>query len=212
MLSRDGAPDTSVHDALQFELDSWIESARRGDRAALAKALMSFRDYLLLVANENLEPTLRGKEGASDLVQETFLRAQRGLSSFRGSSADEWRNWLRGILIRHIANERRRFAATAKRSVGREVPIQDWAGIDPPQREATPSRELRQRERETALLDALGRLPEHYRDVVIMHHRDQQTFLEIGRRRGISEEAARKLWTRALGRLRKELGSAHELR
>ena len=35
---------------------------------------MSFRDYLLLVANEEIDPVLRAKEGASDLVQETFLQ------------------------------------------------------------------------------------------------------------------------------------------
>ncbi len=46
--------------------------------------------------------------------------------------------------------------------------------------------------------------------MVVWHHREQISFEEIGRRFLISAEAARKLWTRALGRLRKELGPAHD--
>ena len=76
----------------------------------------------------------------------------------------------------------------------------------------TPSRDLARRKREAALIEGLERLPDHYREVVIWHHREQLSFEEIGRRRGISAEAARKLWTRALGRLRKELGPAHDSR
>ena len=33
--------------------DSWIEAARRGDAEALGRALEPFRDYLLLVANQD---------------------------------------------------------------------------------------------------------------------------------------------------------------
>jgi RNA polymerase sigma factor (sigma-70 family) len=84
-----------------------------------------------------------------------------------------------------------------------------WIGPCPASRDPTPSRELARREREAALLAALERLPGPYRDVVIWHHREQLAFEEIGRRRGISAEAARKLWARALARLRQELGREH---
>src|SRR5271168_577725 len=108
-----------------IELEAWIDQARCGDREALGRALSSVRDYLLLVANEGLEPELKAKGNASDLVQETFLQAQRGVETFRGRTASEWRHWLRKILIRNMAQERRRFAATGKRQVQREVTIGD---------------------------------------------------------------------------------------
>ena len=82
------------------ELETWIEAARQGDREALGQALSSVRDYLLLVANEGLEPALKAKGNASDLVQETFLLAQRGVENFRGRTASDWRHWLKRILIR----------------------------------------------------------------------------------------------------------------
>jgi RNA polymerase sigma-70 factor (ECF subfamily) len=77
--------------------------------------------------------------------------------------------------------------------------------------EETPSRELARIESEAALVEAVSHLPEHYQEVINWHHRNRLTFAEIGRRRGISAEAARKIWMRALSRLRKELGGFQEL-
>jgi RNA polymerase sigma-70 factor, ECF subfamily len=204
--------DVSSCDSSLIELEAWIEGARLGDRDALGQALSSVRDYLLLVANEGLEPALRAKGTASDLVQETFLLAQRGIESFRGRTASEWRHWLRSILIRNIAQERRRFVTTAKRQVQREVTSPEQVQLEYAEYIETPSRNLALRELEAALIAGLERLPEHYRAVVTWHHREQLSFEEIGRRCGISADAARKVWTRALGRLRKEIGPAHDLR
>ena len=197
-------------DSSLIELESWIQAARQGDREALGQALSSVRDYLLLVANEELDPALHGKGNASDLVQETFLRAQRGVEAFRGRTVSEWRHWLRSILIRNLAQERRRFRSTAKRRIQLEVSIGDKVWLEAARDTENPSLNLRSREREAALYEGLNRLPEHYRQVVVWHHREQISFEEIGRRFLISAEAARKLWTRALGRLRKELGPAHD--
>lgn len=195
-----------------IELEAWIESARQGDRDALGRALSSVRDYLLLVANESLQPALQGKATASDLVQETFLQAQRCVQQFRGYTASEWRLWLRSILIRNVAQDRRRFVATAKRQVQREVTVSETLPLEDARHVDTPSRNLALRELETALVEGLNRIPDHYREVITWHHREQLSFEEIGRRHGISAEAARKRWTRALGRLRKELGPAHDSR
>jgi RNA polymerase sigma-70 factor (ECF subfamily) len=176
----------------------------------MGQALLSVGDYLLLVANEGLDPALQAKGNASDLVQETFLMAQRGVAGFRGRTASEWRLWLRSILIRNLAKQRRRFGATAKRFIYREVTLHEAMPFGCATDKESPSRNLARQEREAALFEGLKRLPDHYRDVVVWHHRERLSFEEIGRRRGISAEAACKLWTRALGRLRKELGPTHD--
>ena len=192
------------------ELENSIQLAQHGDREALGRALSSVRDYLLLVANESLQPALKAKGNASDLVQETFLLAQRGVQQFRGRTASEWRHWLRSILIRSMAQERRRFAGTAKRQLQREVALPDRMPLEDARQTETPSRNLALRELESALTEGLKRIPDRYREVITWHHREQLSFEEIGRRHGISAEAARKRWTRALGRLRKELGPSHD--
>jgi RNA polymerase sigma-70 factor, ECF subfamily len=205
-MHRQGIMDAGSCDPPRLELETWIEAARRGDREALGHAMLSLRDYLLLVANDELDPALGVKGGASDLVQDTFVLAQRGFGEFRGRSSAEWRKWLRTILLRQLGHHRRRHCLTAKRQQAREVPIHLETTRGPASRDQTPSRDLARREREAALFGAMERLPEHYREIVIWHHRDREPFEEIGRRRGISADAARKLWARALGRLRLELG------
>src|SRR5262249_13094013 len=58
-------------------VDEWLALARGGSPEALGQLLELCRRYLLQVANAELETLLQAKAGASDLVQETFLEAQR---------------------------------------------------------------------------------------------------------------------------------------
>jgi RNA polymerase sigma-70 factor (ECF subfamily) len=203
--------DGEAGQGVSSSFDSWIEAARRGDAEALGRALEPFRDYLLLVANQELEPELRTKLGGSDLVQETFLGAQRDLASFRGKSEAEWRLWLRAILVHLLANQRRHYRSTARRCIERELRFSETSRWDWPATIESPSTNLVAREIEEALLTALDSLAEHHRNVVLWHHREQLPFEEVGRRLGISAEAARKHWGRALVALRKELRASHGL-
>src|SRR5712692_3211122 len=84
-----------------------------------ARELDPFRHYLLLLARVRLDPRLRGKLDASDVVQQTMLEAHQGLAQFRGRSAGEQVAWLRQILARNLANAVRDLAR-AKRDVARE--------------------------------------------------------------------------------------------
>jgi WD40 repeat protein len=70
-----------ARDASQF-----LPAARAGSSEALGQALEICRGYLLRVANQGLNADLRAKGGASDLVQETFLEAQRDFGCFQGAS------------------------------------------------------------------------------------------------------------------------------
>src|SRR5262249_54728266 len=98
----------------------WLARARAGDRDALGRVLEVCRRYLLLIADRQLDADLRAKGGASDLVQETFLEAQRDFAQFAGNSEEELRAWLRRMLLNNLGNFTRRYRATGKRAVGRE--------------------------------------------------------------------------------------------
>jgi DNA-directed RNA polymerase specialized sigma24 family protein len=56
----------------------------------------------------------------------------------------------------------------------------------------------------------MEQLPEHYRQVVQWHHEERLTFEVIAGRLAISPEAARKVWGRALLRLRERIGPGHD--
>jgi RNA polymerase sigma-70 factor (ECF subfamily) len=191
----------------------WLSQARAGSLDALGQALENCRDYLLLVANRELAPDLRAKGGASDLVQETFLEAQRDFSHFQGASADELRAWLRRLLLNNVANFVRHYRGTAKRQLGREQSLTpDDSSRQPgaalPGDTPTPSQQVMAHEQAEALRQATLRLPEDYRQVLALRHQEQLSFEEIGERMGRTTNAARLLWLRAVERLQQDLGSS----
>jgi RNA polymerase sigma-70 factor (ECF subfamily) len=176
------------------------------------RLLERHRQYLLIIANDVIGPLLQAKVGASDLVQDTFLQAQRHLDAFRGRTGAELRAWLRTILERRLANIERSYLTAEKRAGTREVPIDmfraesgehrgELAGRSP-----SPSDHAVRSELAAALRQAVGRLPGHYRQAFAWRHHEQLSWEEIGRRMGCSADAARKVWSRAIHQLRTELG------
>jgi RNA polymerase sigma-70 factor (ECF subfamily) len=190
------------------DVGRWLAEARGGCHDALGQALEACRAYLLLIAEEELDPELRRKGGASDLVQETFLEAQRDFLRFRGASPDEWRAWLRRLLLNNVTDFGRRYRVTTKRDAGREVPLDDSGGLsrDLAAADTPPSGRAMAQEQSEALSAALTRLPEDYRQVILLRYQEQLSFEEIGSQLGRTPEAARMLWVRAVERLKQEMG------
>jgi RNA polymerase sigma-70 factor, ECF subfamily len=194
------------------DADEWIDAARRGDTEALGQALEPFREYLTLMASRTIGPGLTTKAGASDLVQETFLAAQRGIAGFRGSTQAEWRAWLEAILTNQLANLRRTYLGTQKRRGERTIPPSAFSELGGTLNDSItpPSRHLQRQERDDAIDSALLCLPDHYRKVIQWHHDEGLTFEAIASRMGVSADAARKLWGRALVTLKRALGPDHD--
>lgn len=191
---------------------SWIEPAKRGDAQAMERAMEPFRPFLTMIAGRLIEPVLAAKIDAADLVQETFLAAYQSIANFQGSTEAEWRAWLKVIMINRLANLRRSYLDTQKRGLDRTTPQGALDGSIGRSRNlnTTPSAFVRLKERDQALEHALGLLPEHHRAVVRWHYSDGLSFEAIGSRLGVSADAARKLWIRALGRLQKLLSPDYD--
>jgi RNA polymerase sigma-70 factor, ECF subfamily len=190
--------------------DSTPRPFNADDAPSLGSILESFRTYLMVIADRELDSDLRAKGGASDVVQETFLEAHRDYAQFQGRSGEELRAWLRRLLLNNMANFRRRYRATDKRDAGREVAVQalgssvDWhnqLGAD----STTPSMCAMEAERDTALERAIQKLPAEYQQVIYSRYRDELPFEEIGRQLNRSSDAVRQLWSRAIERLEKAL-------
>ena len=60
-------------------------------------------------------------------------------------------------------------------------------------------------ERALLLAEALARLPEDYREVIVLRHLEGLGFAEVGLRMERSEDSVKNLWVRALARLRRTL-------
>jgi RNA polymerase sigma-70 factor (ECF subfamily) len=187
--------------------------ARAGSGVALGQLLELYRGYLALLARLQIRRQLQGKVDAADLVQDTFLEAHRHFSDFRGTAEAELVCWLRQILAGLLANLMRRYCGTQRRNVRLERELADQ--LDRSSRvldqslavpQSTPSQRAVRREQAVLLADALSRLPDDYREVIILHHLEGLTFPEIGRRMGRSVDSVKNLWARALAHLRRSLG------
>jgi RNA polymerase sigma-70 factor (ECF subfamily) len=187
-----------------------LAAARDGSLEAMGQSLESCRRYLLTVAGGELGADLVSKGGASDLVQETFLDAQRDFARFHGSSLEELRAWLRQILLYNVGAFTRRYRAAEMRAVAREVSLQaDGSSFChdnvPAESALSPSAVAIEQEENLALYRAVERLPDEDRRVVLLRLEGEQTFEEIGRLTGRTPDAARHVWARAMVRLRRDM-------
>ena len=185
------------------------ESAR-ADRdpptEAVGRMLAGFREYLLLVAGEELDNDLRAKAGASDLVQETLLEAFVAYPDFEGTHQNQLRAWLRRILLNNIASFRRRYRQTEMRTIARERSLYGASGSAPSgnglaAETTSPSGKALRKEELMRLNSALDRLPDHYRQVITLRHFENRDFAAFGKAMHRSADAALMLWWRAFEQL-----------
>jgi RNA polymerase sigma-70 factor (ECF subfamily) len=193
-----------------------IDAARRGDPVALGRLAEQVRDYLLLVANQELSPALQRKIGPSDLVQETFLLVQRNLGQFRGNTEQELLAWARAILLNNIHDVQRSYRAQ-RRDAAREQPLGGDSALgiapaEPPADTIGPGAAVVARETSDALQRAIQRLPDEYRQVLRLRTWERLSFAEVGQRMARSADAARMLWNRAVRQLQENMGSEHDSR
>jgi RNA polymerase sigma-70 factor (ECF subfamily) len=186
-------------------IEQTILAARAGCTDALGSIMDSCRQYLELVAAQELPRLLQPKVGASDLVQETFLDAHRDFPQFTGRTGAELLAWLRQILLHNIFDTSRKFQRVKKRQATRELPWPVGGGESavmvhyrPP---PTASWVACRGEQDEALHDALARLSPDHRQVLVLRNVELRSFATIASIMNRSPDAVRKLWLRALDAL-----------
>jgi RNA polymerase sigma-70 factor (ECF subfamily) len=197
-----------LHDAVPELL---LEQTRAGDEAARGRLLELYRNYLRLMARTLISQPLRVRLDASDLVQDTLLKAHREFVGFLGSTEPELIAWLRQILVRSLSDQVKRHRA-GKRDVRREEALEvmlDRSSEAVQQALAapvsSPSSIASRREQAVLLADALEKLPPDYREVFIARNLEHIPFDQIAARMGRTSGAVRKLWTRTMLSLKKIL-------
>jgi RNA polymerase sigma-70 factor (ECF subfamily) len=194
---------------LGHEVEDLIRQARIGSQPALGELLEAFRFLLLSEAGAQLSSDLLPKEGISDVVQETFKDAVKDFGTFEGTAASQWKRWLLAILGHNLANVRRKYYETAKNEIDREVPFGEGDNSEvcagyPCADTPSPSSIASRREEEELLRLAMERVGEEERQAIHLRHLEQLDFVAVGVRLGISEEAARKRFSRAIERLQQK--------
>lgn len=166
-----------------------IEACRRGEREAFDLLVARYqRDVYRLCYRY-----VGNHEDAHDMAQEAFLKAYRGLKSFRGKSA--FSTWLYRIAVNSCLNFR-----AARRPHGDTVPDELPDGG-----EAAGERMIR-RQRERQVREAVQRLPEKQRATLILKVYHELTHEEVAGVLGSTVGTVKANLFHALANLRRLLG------
>jgi RNA polymerase sigma-70 factor (ECF subfamily) len=166
------------------------DPTRRASEPALAGRLESHRDYLTILARMQIGRRLQGKVDVADVVQATFLPAVRDIARFRGKNDKELPGWLRQILAVRLADQVRRYCGTRGRDVRLEQALQ--GDLDQSSQLldrglvasiSSPSQQAARHEQANRLANALERLPEDYREVLVLRRLEECGFPEAARAR-----------------------------
>ena len=171
-----------------------VEQARRGDLAAWETIVRAYQGIAFRTAY-----LLSGSAAdAEEAVQDGFVKAYRALGRFRrGAPLKPW-------LLRIVANEakNRRRAAGRRDALALRVAAEDRPGDAVPSPEAA----LLAGESRRRLLEAVERLSDEHRDAIACRYfldlSEDETAAALGIRRGTVKSRL----SRALERLRDELG------
>ena len=162
-------------------------------------SLPSFEEAVLphLDAAYNLARWLtRDERDAEDVVQEAYLRAFRHFSDFRGGNARAW-------LLKIVRN-------TCFSWLRVNRPLRDAAEFDenlfaPDVSSLNPEEVVLQNNSGTVVRDALQKLPENFREVIILRELEGLSYREIADITGMPAGTVMSSLSRARGRLRQVL-------
>jgi RNA polymerase sigma-70 factor (ECF subfamily) len=146
----------------------------------------------------------RDMDLAETLTQDCFLKAHRHWSSFRGESSAI--TWLMRIAINlqkdHWRNRRVQFWRHTRSNAVDSEEASEWL----PSGESSPEQQLLAREQVKHVWRAVDGLSERQRTVFLLRYVEELDIAEIGRATGLSEGTVKAHLSRALGRVRGELG------
>lgn len=149
------------------------------------------------------------RDEAADLTQETFVAAYKSFQAFKGES--NIFTWLCQIAVNKCKNKfkerdrKRRFEfllRDLKFGSDETVENESASGIE----ERTPLSELERKELQTKITEAISKLPDEYRTVIVLRDLQGLSYQEIAQIVGISLDAVKIRIYRGRSILRQKLG------
>jgi RNA polymerase sigma-70 factor (ECF subfamily) len=180
-------------------MEPLVPAPREDVERLLAEHLPGLRAFVRLRAG----PLVRARETESDVVQSTCREVLEHREIYRHGGEAGFRHWLYTTALRKILNKHE-FHAAARRDARRDVPADaasDAALIDAYACLCTPSRVAAAKEELARIEAAFERLPDDYREVVLLSRLVGLPRAEVALSMGRSEASVRNLLHRALAQL-----------
>ena len=185
-----------------------VAQAQEGDESALNHLYKIYAERVRWMVRFRMSKELRSQLESMDIVQDTLVQALRGLDGFTYKNEGDFIRWLSKIAENELRGSFRKLHAD-KRDIRKVVRFNDdrsgtedrHAGMPTPVDATTPSVIMSKREELARLEKAIDELKPEYREVIVMTKIDGLSYNEMGQRLGKSDEAVRKLVSRAMAEL-----------
>ena len=185
-----------------------VAQAQEGDPSALNHLYTVYSERVRWMIRFRMSKELRSQLESMDLIQDTLLQALRGLDGFIYKNEGDFVRWLLKIAENELRGNLRKLHAN-KRDIRKVVRFKKdrsgtedrYAGMPTPVDATTPSVIMSKREELAKLEKAIDELKPEYREVIVLTKIDGLSYNEIGQRLNKSDDAVRKLVSRAMAEL-----------
>ena len=190
------------------QIPTLCRQASEGDLDAAEQLLWMHHGRLLGIARRKIGVDWQGKLDPEDLLQEAYIDVLRTIEGFEARDAESFYRWAARIVDHKFIDQVRHFRRK-KRDVGREATIGKGTSEG---RETllsqimpnlvTASQIMRQEDATAAMMSCIAKLPEEHRVIVTRHYLNQEPFSEIAADLGKTEDAVRRMGSRAVKKVR----------
>ncbi len=152
---------------------------------------------------------LGSKEDAEEVAQDGFVRIYKALGKFRGES--EFTTWMYRIIVNLARNKYRwNKSRGAQKNISMQAPTTSDESspsleMKLPDEAITPDEEAELKELQSSVYQEMGRLPDLYREALVMRNVEQLSYEEIARILGCKLGTIKSRIARAREELRKRL-------
>lgn len=178
-----------------------VRRALAGDRDAFGEIVHRWQDRIHAL----IQRMTRDADLASDLAQETFVRAWQGLPSFEGGAA--LGTWLHTIAINQVRSEMRKRGAIKRGDAASldAMAGDEGGGYEPPAAGGDPSVPAEERERAAMLHAAIAALDPEFREALVLREFQGLEYDEIAEATGVPMGTVRSRLFRARSELARRL-------
>lgn len=162
-----------------------VQASLAGNRAAFGRIVTRYQSLVCSLAY----CTTGSLQRSEDLAQETFIAAWQRLPALR--EPQKLRAWLCGIARNLTSNAQRRASREPAQLAESLDSVPEVSATDP-----TPTEEAVSREEAAILWQALGRIPEIYREPLVLYYREHRSVDSVASQLELSTDAVKQRLSR----------------
>lgn len=186
-----------------MNLDDLIERSQQGDLEAFNQLVIEYQGFGFNVAYRLLDDA----DSAADAMQDSFVKAFRGLGNYRGGS---FRGWLTRIVVNtcydHLRHRKRKPADSLD-----DMPVEEEYFTELRDRSESPHDVAERKELEALIGTAITSLPEVLRTTIVLRDIEGYAYAEIAEITGVAVGTVKSRINRARSRVRDHLNKHAEL-